>query len=77
MKCWQFSLRTLLMLVLVIAAFLGGWTANEWKRQRELEQAQKAVRLKREETLESITPNNRAITWDRQSVQQHTTHLQP
>ena len=37
---WQFSLRTLLGLMLVVAAFCGGWTTNEWKRQRELEQAQ-------------------------------------
>ena len=37
---WQFGLRTLLILMLSVACFFGGWTANEWKRQRELEQAQ-------------------------------------
>jgi hypothetical protein len=37
---WQFSIRTLLLLMLCAGCFLGGWTANEWKRQRELERAQ-------------------------------------
>ena len=49
-RWFRFSLRTLLILVLVIAAFFGGWTANEWKRQRELQQARQETedRLKEE-----------------------------
>jgi hypothetical protein len=35
---WQFSLRFLFQLMLVTAAFFGGWVANEWKRERELRQ---------------------------------------
>jgi hypothetical protein len=34
---WQFSLRALVLWTLCVACFFGGWTANEWKRQRELE----------------------------------------
>ena len=36
---WQFGLRTLLLLMLVVASYLGGWMSNQWKRQRELERA--------------------------------------
>ena len=36
---WQFSLRTILLLMFGVGCFLGGWTANEWQRQRELEQS--------------------------------------
>ena len=35
---WRFSLRALLVLMLVVASYLGGWMSNEWK-QRELERA--------------------------------------
>jgi hypothetical protein len=36
---WQFSIRTLLLLMLVVGSYLGGWMSNEWQRQRELERA--------------------------------------
>ena len=36
---WQFSLRTLLLLMLVVASYLGGWMSNDWQRRRELERA--------------------------------------
>ena len=36
---WQFSLRALLLLMLVVASYLSGWMSNEWKQQLELEQA--------------------------------------
>jgi hypothetical protein len=36
-KPWQFSLRLLFQLMLVTAAFFGGWVANDWKREREAE----------------------------------------
>ena len=40
---WQFSLRTMLMLMFGAGCFLGGWTAHEWQRQRELEQPESDV----------------------------------
>lgn len=40
---WQPVLRTLLLLMFGVACFLGGWQANEWKRQRELEYFLKAA----------------------------------
>jgi hypothetical protein len=36
----QFSLRLLFQLILVAAAFFGGWVANDWKRERELRRLQ-------------------------------------
>jgi len=42
-KRWRprrFSLRTLLIFVLAVACFLGGWMANE-RRQKEERQAEK------------------------------------
>ena len=37
---WQFSLRTLLVLMLVVASYLGGWMSNEWKQARDLRRAE-------------------------------------
>ena len=34
---WQFSLRTLLWIFVVVASFCVGWMSNEWKRAREPE----------------------------------------
>ncbi len=36
---WQFGVRAMLLLMLVVASYLGGSMSNEWKRQRELERA--------------------------------------
>jgi hypothetical protein len=32
-RWWQFSLRLLLLLTFVVAAFFGGWQANEFRRR--------------------------------------------
>ena len=32
---WQFSLRFILLLMLVVSAFLAGWQANEFRRERK------------------------------------------
>jgi hypothetical protein len=34
---WQFSLRTMMLLMFGASCFLGGWTSHEWKRRRALE----------------------------------------
>ena len=36
----QFSLRSLLMLTLLVAAFFAGWAANEWRHRREVDAMQ-------------------------------------
>ncbi len=33
---WQFTLRTLLLLVLCACFFFGGWTTNDWWRRLQL-----------------------------------------
>jgi len=48
---WQFSL---LLIMLGAACFLGGWTANEWKRQHELERAQQEMEVEAREDMEAI-----------------------
>lgn len=52
---WQFSLRTLLLIMFGIACFLGGWTANEWKRRREMERAQQEDEARFSEVEAAIT----------------------
>jgi hypothetical protein len=32
---WRFSLRSLLLLMLLVATFFGGWKASDWYRDRE------------------------------------------
>ena len=38
-RSWQFSLRFLVILTLVVAAYFGGWISNEWKHRAEIERA--------------------------------------
>ena len=43
---WQFTLRTLLLLVLCAGFFFSGWTANDWRRRSQLsEQLQGPVQV--------------------------------
>ena len=37
-RWWHFSRRFLLLLALIVVMYSGGWFANQWKYQRELEQ---------------------------------------
>jgi hypothetical protein len=31
---WQFSLRVVMLITLVLASFFGGWRANDWHREK-------------------------------------------
>ena len=45
---WQFSLRTLMFLIIVVATYLSGWMSNEWNQQRESERAKQEARARQE-----------------------------
>lgn len=51
---WQFSLRTLLILTLAVACFLGGWTTRDWVLERELERARQQAELDRAKALRQL-----------------------
>lgn len=38
-KRWQFSLRTLVTVMLCVACFFGGWKANDWRREMKVRPA--------------------------------------
>lgn len=59
---WQFSLRTLMLIMFAVACFLGGWQANEWKRQRELDQAQRDADARRQAAQAAIDAMARTMT---------------
>jgi hypothetical protein len=47
---WQFSLRTLLMLMLIVAAFCGGWASRQgevMRARRQAEQSRAALEIER------------------------------
>ena len=70
---WQFSLRALLMLMLVVASYLGGWMSNEWKRQREMERAKQEA----QETLRRAEAQLRATQSTLQSTRRRSTAIPP
>jgi membrane protein required for beta-lactamase induction len=54
-RCYQFSLRSLLALVLAVGAYCGGWSAARKNVDREVEEARRqateAAQASREKTL--------------------------
>lgn len=57
---WQFSIRALLLLTLVVGSYLGGWMSNEWKSQIDLERA-KQQRLEAAQALSQQLQDLRII----------------
>ena len=51
---WQFSLRALLLLMLVVVSYLGGWMSNEWKQQRELERSEQEMQAEMQKNVEAM-----------------------
>jgi hypothetical protein len=49
-----FSLRGLLLLILLVATFLGGWKASDWYRERELNRAASEDTRRRLEFFQSL-----------------------
>ena len=42
---WRFSLRSLLLLMLLVATFFGGWKASDWYRDREAMRGNQFLRM--------------------------------
>ena len=51
---WQFSLRALMLLTLVVASYLGGWMSHAWQQQREMERA-------KQEAEAQMNPNQKMM----------------
>ena len=54
---WQFGVRTLFVLMLLVATFFAGWNTSDWYRERELKRENVAVMFR----MESLKRMERAM----------------